>query len=62
MTKKGNDDWMKPFPGKCRWCGSAFGQTRITVPRAKTGDLQFCTYPCIKEWEQDAMLEALMEE
>lgn len=36
---------------RCLACGGWPRENRLTLPRAKTGDLVFCGYQCMKRWE-----------
>lgn len=36
---------------QCVGCGGWPNRDRLTLPRAKTGDLIFCGYHCLKAWE-----------
>jgi hypothetical protein len=35
---------------RCHGCGEPLGRDRLTLPRAKTGDLQFHGYACEERW------------
>jgi hypothetical protein len=38
----------------CTGCGKRLPTyTRITLPRAQTGDLVFCGFACLTAWKQD---------
>lgn len=36
---------------RCLACGGWAEHHRLTLPRAKTGDLNFCGWQCMKRWE-----------
>jgi hypothetical protein len=35
---------------RCTYCGGWPRSNRITLPRAKTGDLVFCGWYCMERW------------
>lgn len=35
---------------RCEWCCHKIGVARLTVPRALTADLVFCSWRCHDKW------------
>lgn len=44
----------KQDPTHCHHCGRRLGFERLTLPRARTGDLAFCNVACAEAWRHAA--------
>lgn len=47
-------------PVRCHYCHRWVYEHRLTLPRAKTGELVFCNFQCQERWREDEQEDQLL--